>query len=272
MSGKPYPEGVSEVMKALARLDELNVAIDALHPAAVKACADLKAAQEEHTKLDRSVQDALDSMDLQSQGNMGFGGRMGWFLAEMRRQIVAEIKGQQVLKPRLSITAADIREVLVAGTMRKWDRVCLRKGDWMVPAYEPSSKHSGKQGEIREIAFGPTGGSAIAEHVKVLYIAYTGEVAPKLLAAGTRFWEKEGPVLWSAHELPTAFPVEPIVPSSEFRSVKYDLDPYDLYFGVTGTFVARVEYLSDCDLYASTAVAIYQECPSENHGQVDRGT
>lgn len=86
MSGKPYPEGVSKIVKALSRCDELLVEIRELE----QAEAHLQAAREEYETLSREIRLLLDSMDLQEQGNYGFGGRMGWFLAEMRRQIVAD--------------------------------------------------------------------------------------------------------------------------------------------------------------------------------------
>ena len=90
MSGKPYPEGVSEVIKALARCDELLVVIRELE----STVARLDHAKNEYEKLSREICIALQRMDLESQGNCGFGGRMGWFLSEMRRQIIAEAKAK----------------------------------------------------------------------------------------------------------------------------------------------------------------------------------
>jgi hypothetical protein len=88
VSGKPYPEGVTQVVKALARCDELAGIIRELESTAKK----LQVARDEYTKLSNEIRTAVESMDLEYTGNAGFGGRMGWFLAEMRRQIVAEVE------------------------------------------------------------------------------------------------------------------------------------------------------------------------------------
>jgi len=88
LSGKPYPEGVTEIVAALARCEELRETIDKLEPMVEK----LKDARAEYQELSEKISKKLDAMDLQAQGNFGFGGRMGWFLAEMRRQIVAAVR------------------------------------------------------------------------------------------------------------------------------------------------------------------------------------
>ncbi len=101
MSGKPYPEGVTKVMADLSRIDTLNVMIEDLQPKAVKYCEDLKKAREELAKITQEVETSLDKMDLRSQGNWGFGGRMGWFLAEMRRQITKDV--EEKLKKEIEV-------------------------------------------------------------------------------------------------------------------------------------------------------------------------
>jgi hypothetical protein len=86
MSGKPYPEGVTEVLAALERSSALQDRIAELSP----LVAELSAAKAENEALASKVADLLGKMDLESQGNYGFGGRMGWFVAEMRRQLLSD--------------------------------------------------------------------------------------------------------------------------------------------------------------------------------------
>ena len=85
MSGKPYPEGVTKILAALELQVELEAKIAELEP----AVAALANARSEYAKLDKIVCELLQAMDIKDQDNYGFGGRMGWFLGEMRRQMIA---------------------------------------------------------------------------------------------------------------------------------------------------------------------------------------
>ena len=85
MSSKPYPEGVSKVLAALVRADKVEARIRELKPLVLE----LQMAQAELGELSDTVDKLLNEMDLEAQGNFGFGGRMGWFVVEMRRQILA---------------------------------------------------------------------------------------------------------------------------------------------------------------------------------------
>lgn len=81
MSGKPYPEGVAEVLKLLEQLDALGKEQDELRPK-------VKRFEEVRTEIavaDGRLKELLESMDLREQGNAGFGSRMGWFLHTMFR-------------------------------------------------------------------------------------------------------------------------------------------------------------------------------------------
>jgi hypothetical protein len=86
MSGKPYPEGVSKIIEALEKLEGLQLRITELTP----LVAELEEATARRQALSIELAALLASMDLESQGNFGFGGRMGWFVAEMRKQLLAK--------------------------------------------------------------------------------------------------------------------------------------------------------------------------------------
>jgi len=90
MSGKPYPAGVVAVLGALEQAEQLRNRIVELTP----LVQELRESQAKLDELSVKVADLLNNMDLESQGNFGFGGRMGWFVAEMRRQILASAKGE----------------------------------------------------------------------------------------------------------------------------------------------------------------------------------
>ncbi len=103
MSSKPYPEGVTKVLAAFSRLEQLNTQIADLHPKVVQMSASLKQMIEERADLERDVPKMLEAMDVDAEGNWGFGGRMGWLLAEMRRQIVAE--AEEAFQKRIGETS-----------------------------------------------------------------------------------------------------------------------------------------------------------------------
>lgn len=81
MSGKPYPEGVVKVAKLLERHEALSAEIEVLRPKVQR----FGEARTELSAVDNQLREALQYMDLETQGNSGFGGRMGWFLLAMRR-------------------------------------------------------------------------------------------------------------------------------------------------------------------------------------------
>lgn len=85
MSSLPHPEGVVEVVKLLADVDALESEAAKLRPMAQRLHA-VEAELREHRKR---LPGLLQSMDLAATGHFGWEGRMGWFLAEMRRQLVA---------------------------------------------------------------------------------------------------------------------------------------------------------------------------------------
>ena len=84
MSSKPYPGGVAEVVKLLSEVDALDAEAKRLRPAAQR----LKEVEAQSETLRRRLPELLRSMDVESPGNFGWEGRMGWFLAEMRRQLL----------------------------------------------------------------------------------------------------------------------------------------------------------------------------------------
>lgn len=87
MSGEPYVEGVAEVVSLLERQTELTAETRRLRTDFEPKVKRHAEATEELAIIGQRLGKLLDSMDLSAQGNAGFGGRMGWFLAEMLRQL-----------------------------------------------------------------------------------------------------------------------------------------------------------------------------------------
>lgn len=81
MNGKHYPKGVVEATKLLEQYETLQGEIEELRLKARR----FNEAQTELAIVDGQLRKMLEEMDLESQGNAGFGGRMGWFLLNMRR-------------------------------------------------------------------------------------------------------------------------------------------------------------------------------------------
>lgn len=87
MSGKPSVEGVAEFIACIARLEAADRTIKTL------------SAEIELRSLDREKQIAqynlariemltlLERMDLVSNGNAGYEGRISWFFAQLARQL-----------------------------------------------------------------------------------------------------------------------------------------------------------------------------------------
>jgi hypothetical protein len=85
MSSKPYPGGVAEVVKLLTEVDALDAEAATLRPHARR----LSEVESQAETLRRRLPELLRSMDVESPGNYGWERRMGWFLAEMRRQLLS---------------------------------------------------------------------------------------------------------------------------------------------------------------------------------------
>lgn len=85
MSRLPHKEGVAEVVALLDKVATLEAEAEELRPKAERLCA----VDAELRGLRQRLPDLLRSMDVESPGNFGWERRMGWFLAEMRRQIIA---------------------------------------------------------------------------------------------------------------------------------------------------------------------------------------
>lgn len=86
MSGKPSPEGVTELRRLLARQRDLSSEIQKLR----RDVQRLKELEEEHAHNDGSIAANLRFMDVDSLGNYGGIGRLTWFLDELDRQALAE--------------------------------------------------------------------------------------------------------------------------------------------------------------------------------------
>lgn len=81
VSGKPSPVGAR---RALSLIDEIaaNNAVIEEHRASV---AILRTAEDQRGRLQSELSELLRSMDVESEGNAGYGSRTGWLLAEMIR-------------------------------------------------------------------------------------------------------------------------------------------------------------------------------------------
>ena len=90
MSGLPDEEGVQRVLNLMEREEGLLAELEQLRA----TVAPLQQMQARLTQVEKEIVEAtnmvgllLEKMDVSSPGNYGFGNRMGWFLAEMRRRI-----------------------------------------------------------------------------------------------------------------------------------------------------------------------------------------
>lgn len=91
MSRLPSPDGVTEIVKLLAEVDALDAEVAELRPTVEPLVTRLQAAETKARELRAKLPELLRSMDVESPGNFGWERRMGWFLAEMRRQITAGV-------------------------------------------------------------------------------------------------------------------------------------------------------------------------------------
>lgn len=89
MSGKPYPETVAEVVSLVEKLDVLS-----------KEHIELKPKWQRFTEVEAQIREhglrlqrLLSDMDLEAQGNHGFGSRMGYFIMEMYRILRVRVGG-----------------------------------------------------------------------------------------------------------------------------------------------------------------------------------
>jgi hypothetical protein len=81
VSSKPTPAGAR---RALALIDEI-AANDIVIEEHIKSVAILRTAEERADRLSRELAELLRSMDVESVGNAGYGGRTGWLLTEVVR-------------------------------------------------------------------------------------------------------------------------------------------------------------------------------------------
>jgi hypothetical protein len=88
VSGQPHPEGVTEIIAILRNADVLESEQNDLRPKIEAMSARLKEVTEQLVSERRRLRPLLESMDLSSLGNFGWESRFGWFLAEMRRQVI----------------------------------------------------------------------------------------------------------------------------------------------------------------------------------------
>lgn len=87
MSGRPYPEGVAEVIENLETIAKLESEIEELEPRVRADVARLKVVRDALAETMRLVESRLEKMDVTRTGNFGWPGRFGWLLGEFMRQI-----------------------------------------------------------------------------------------------------------------------------------------------------------------------------------------
>jgi hypothetical protein len=83
LSSKPHQAGAR---RALALIDEI-AANDTVIDERRKSVAILRTAEERADQLGRELADLLRSMDVESVGNAGYGGRTAWLLTEVVRLV-----------------------------------------------------------------------------------------------------------------------------------------------------------------------------------------
>lgn len=87
MSGKPYTEGVTELLSFVEAKVEAETEIVRLQKQLAAVQVSLKT-MEDCLKASRAkIAEKLTEMDLKSQGNTGWEYRFDWFLGELFRQM-----------------------------------------------------------------------------------------------------------------------------------------------------------------------------------------
>lgn len=82
MSGKPHSAGVTQVLDLL---EDMRRTLAEVHDLQAKVIR-LKSLEASYTAAGRKYDELLRSMDLATSGNIGWEGRMQWFLTELARQ------------------------------------------------------------------------------------------------------------------------------------------------------------------------------------------
>jgi hypothetical protein len=85
MSGKPSPQGVAELWELIAAASALSNEVATLNSTILVASTRLRDASEEYTDTHRKIRDKMQQMDIASDGNAGWEGRLAWFLAQFYR-------------------------------------------------------------------------------------------------------------------------------------------------------------------------------------------
>jgi len=93
VSGKPYPEGVSEAVKILTELDAQGRRISQLTQQISTASTELSTLRDGANANEKRLNELLSGMDLISRGNYGHEARRDWFLLEFFRQVSGPDRG-----------------------------------------------------------------------------------------------------------------------------------------------------------------------------------
>lgn len=115
MSGKPSSGGVSEVIRLLGQLQEADETLAKQIPAREALAATITVAEAKRREDNRTLEALLREMDVDSSGNYGWAGRMGWFLGEFRRQLSEKVRQDVRLEIAAARTADEERTAREAG-------------------------------------------------------------------------------------------------------------------------------------------------------------
>ena len=87
MSGKPYLDGVKQFKFFLKQMSDSAVLTNNLEDEIAKAQSKRIDALESYTKAKQNLFKLIEQMDIKSDGNAGWEGRMSWFLIELQKQL-----------------------------------------------------------------------------------------------------------------------------------------------------------------------------------------
>lgn len=90
MSGKPYPEGVANFMDALKEMSDAAEESTRLQSVISATQARLTENREAYQKAKEAIFKLMRDMDVESNGNYGWEGRIIWFFIELYKQEKAQ--------------------------------------------------------------------------------------------------------------------------------------------------------------------------------------
>jgi len=86
MSGKPYPEGVAEFKEAWTAMSNAALRANVLAIEVAARNKEIAELNEVYASNKKKLFTLMKDMDIASDGNFGYEGRMTWFLVELHKQ------------------------------------------------------------------------------------------------------------------------------------------------------------------------------------------